>query len=163
MIYIQVSDMNIRERLTMSRSTMSTSKTFIKRDLYKFFKKILIQLIEVKPLGKSSLHKLFHSFTIRTKLIWSLQSAGLPGRKSKITASRLTMTCTWMIVKSYVIRNVYISVAVNSFVKENEILDFSIVSKRQHIQGEQSLPISKSGLASNLKSIWWHVSELAQP
>ena len=69
MIYIQVSDMNIRERLTMSRSTMSTSKTFIKSDLYKLFKKFLIQLIEVKPLGKSSLHKLFHSFTIRTKLI----------------------------------------------------------------------------------------------
>ena len=81
----------------------------------------------------------------------------------KIAASRLTMTCTWMIVKSYVIRNVYINVAVNSFVKENEILDFSIVSKRQHIQGEQSLPISQSGLASNLKSIWWHVPELAQP
>ena len=38
MIQIQVSDMNIRERLTMSRSTMSTSKTFIKRDLYKFLK-----------------------------------------------------------------------------------------------------------------------------
>ena len=46
-----------------------------------------------------------------------------------------------MIVKRYVIRDVYINLAVNSFVKENEILDFSIVSKRQHIQGEQSLPI----------------------
>ena len=59
--------MNIRERLTMSRSTMSTSKTFIKRDLYKFFKNNLNQLREVKSLGKSSLHKLFHSFTIQTK------------------------------------------------------------------------------------------------
>ena len=32
---------------------MSTSKTFIKRDLKR--------LREVKPLGKASLHKLFHS------------------------------------------------------------------------------------------------------
>jgi len=71
---------------------------------------------------------------------WS-PGVGLTGRKSKITASRLTTTCTWMIVKSYVIRDVYINVAVNSFVKENEILDFSIVNKGQHIQGEQSLPI----------------------
>ena len=46
-----------------------------------------------------------------------------------------------MIVKSYVVRDIYINEAVDSFVKENEILDFSIVSKRQHIQGEQSLPI----------------------
>ena len=46
-----------------------------------------------------------------------------------------------MIVKSYIIRDIYINVAVNSFEKEKEILDFSIVSKRQYIQGEQSLPI----------------------
>ena len=46
---------------------MSTSKTFNKRDLYKFFKNDLKQLREIKPLGKASLYKLFHSFTIRTK------------------------------------------------------------------------------------------------
>ena len=48
-----------------------------------------------------------------------------------------------MIVQSYVLRDVNISVAVNSFVKENEIPDFSIESKRQHIQGEQCLPIRR--------------------
>ena len=60
-----------------------------------------------------------------------------------VTADRLLATAgTWMIVKGYVVRDIcYINVAVNSFVKENEILDFSIVSKRQHIQGEKSLPI----------------------
>ena len=48
---------------------------------------------------------------------------------------------TWMIVEGYVISNVYISIIYSTrFVKENEILDFSIVSKRQHIQGKQSLP-----------------------
>ena len=46
---------------------MSISKTFIKGDLYKFFKNDLKQLREVKPLGKASLHELFHSFTIRSK------------------------------------------------------------------------------------------------
>ena len=46
---------------------MSTSKTFIKRDLYKFFKNNLKQLREVNLLGKASLHKLLHSFTLRTK------------------------------------------------------------------------------------------------
>ena len=34
-----------------------------------------------------------------------------------------------MIVKRYVISNVHINVAVNGFVKENEILDFSIASR----------------------------------
>ena len=48
---------------------MSTSngKTFIKRDLNKFFKNDVKQQREVKPLGKASLHKLFHSFTIWAK------------------------------------------------------------------------------------------------
>ena len=46
---------------------MSTSKTFTEKDLYKFFENDLKQQREVKPLGKASLHKLFHSFTIRTK------------------------------------------------------------------------------------------------
>ena len=43
-----------------------------------------------------------------------------------------------MIVKSYIIIDIYINVAVNSFEKEKEILDFSIVSI---YQGEKSLPI----------------------
>ena len=41
---------------------MSTSKAFIKRDLHKFFKNNFKKLREVKPLGKASLHKLFHSY-----------------------------------------------------------------------------------------------------
>ena len=46
---------------------------------------------------------------------------------------------------SILISNVYINMAVNGFVEENEILDhdFSIVSKRQHFQGKQSLPIDR--------------------
>ena len=47
--------------------TLSTSKTFIKKDLHKFFKDDLKQLREVKPLGKALLHKLFHIFTIPIK------------------------------------------------------------------------------------------------
>ena len=43
-----------------------------------------------------------------------------------------------MIVKSYIIIDIYINVAVNNFEKEKEILDFSTVSI---YQGEQSLPI----------------------
>jgi len=70
-----------------------------------------------------------------------LATAGLTGRNSKITTSRLVTARTWMIVRSYVFKNVYINVVEKSFVKEYEILDFSIVSKRQHIQGEQSSPI----------------------
>ena len=46
---------------------MSTTKTVIKRDLHKFVKNDLKQLREVKSLGKAALHKLFHSFAIRTK------------------------------------------------------------------------------------------------
>ena len=46
---------------------MSASKTFIKRDLHKFFKDDLKQLREVKPLGKALLHKLFHICTIPLK------------------------------------------------------------------------------------------------
>ena len=45
---------------------MSTLKAFFKRDLYKFFKNDLKQLREVKPLGKASLHKLFHSYFSNT-------------------------------------------------------------------------------------------------
>lgn len=46
---------------------MSASKTFIKRDLHKFFKNYLKQLREVKPLEKALLHKLFHIFTTQIK------------------------------------------------------------------------------------------------
>ena len=102
----------------------------------KFFKNNCKQLREVTPLGTASLHKL--SPPPRTDKIWSLQSAGLTGRNSKIAASWdwPRCVCTWMIVKSYVVRDIYSNEAVDSFVKENEILDFWIVSKRQHIQGE---------------------------
>ena len=44
---------------------MSTSKTFMIRDFYRFFKNNLEQLRDVKPLGKASLHMSFLSFTIR--------------------------------------------------------------------------------------------------
>ena len=66
MIHIQVSDMNIRERLIMSRPSPHQRRS-LKETYTNSLKKFLIQLIEVKPPGKSSWHKLFHSFIIRTK------------------------------------------------------------------------------------------------
>ena len=118
---------------------MSTSKPFMNRDLHKFFKNDLKQLREVKPLGKALF--ICCSTVLQNGQNIKLQRAGLTGRNSKITTSSLVTARTWMTAKSYVIRNVYSNVAENSFVKENETLDFSIVSKRQHIQGEQSSPI----------------------
>ena len=40
---------------------MSTSKTFIKRDFYKFFKNDLKQLREVKPPGKAVVPQFYNS------------------------------------------------------------------------------------------------------
>ena len=57
--------MNICDRLTMSRPCLHQRHSL--KETNKFFKNDLKQLREVKPLGKASLHKLFHSFTIMTK------------------------------------------------------------------------------------------------
>ena len=64
-----------RSREIDHEQTMSTSKTFIKRDFYKFFKNDLKQLREVKPPGKASLHMSFHSFTIRKKYFQEMWSS----------------------------------------------------------------------------------------
>ena len=53
MIHIQVSDMNIRERLTMSRPSPH-QRSSLKETYTNSLKNFLIQLIEVKPPGKSS-------------------------------------------------------------------------------------------------------------
>ena len=46
---------------------------------------------------------------------------------------------------SVLISNVYINMAANGLVKENEVPDheFSVVSKRQHFQSKHSLPIDR--------------------
>ena len=62
-----------------------------------------------------------------------------------------------------IISNVYINVAVKGFVKEHKILHCSIC-KQEAAYPRQAVPSHQaSGLASNLKSIWWHVSEPPQP
>ena len=132
--------------------TMSTSngKTFIKRDLNKFFKNDVKQQREVKPLGKASLHKLFHSFTIWAKYEACKVLLVLQAWKVRQQPVDWPRCVRGQIVKSCVIRDIYINVAVNSFVRENKILDFSLVSKRQHIQGIAVSPHMTSGLGSNL-------------
>ena len=66
-IYVYIYYERKKGRNYIFPTTMSTSKTFIKRDLHKLFKDDLKQLREVKPLGKALLHKLFHIFTIPLK------------------------------------------------------------------------------------------------
>ena len=53
MIHIQVSDMDIRERLIMSRPSPHQRRS-LKETYTNSLKNFLIQLIEVKPPGKSS-------------------------------------------------------------------------------------------------------------